>query len=1204
MSTQIMWKLGTHVSVKIQSNLYGNIRLQMFDIDKLYLTRLSYRIQKEEKDGKTTQYLTSEFKQEDGSIYHQNELINLYLTLLKQHGKEQSDGSISIGDSVATNLGSVDKDTKLITDVLAEIESDVAPTRNYAYRFGNLTVQALIHQDLLGGKFGIGPFALNNNNQVLTQLYMVGFDKNNTPMLSNLGITELYNPKDKDGNYKLSWLSGFINANVDVAKDPYIARLNVNKFTYNLVNLLIRGGIGARTLYFTAQPVIVEMAKAFNDAEDAFMGEFNQTASQRQRNAVQSVIYKLAERSSFNKRFITTLMDGSLISELFLSQIAQQLFGTSDVQHGDIENSILYKVLKSKDLRKNATKPASLENLDGGSQNIEIEIFSDSIIQQLFDKSDVSASDTVSNIKNSLEEFYGKLGIRMSSSGTSTLNISAIDTQILVALVNNQFSKYGNTLADLVAACKIDTKKYGKSYIEQQAFLTKYEEVFGNQLDYFYDGGLQDLRDKSYIHTKVENATNLYRDIISNISIQTEDVFNVAVSNILMNIGGDQKNTQLVRKINKSIMTMLKQRFFEQYMSKQQRKDLLFGDNTVQDNLIRIINKLKSSSDTSLSQYVKGGVVINKLLSQLTADHYDADANFDQAKFVILENIMSDESTDINEITRAWNDLFQDETNYITLSDGSTKTFRQFAIDLAVYAFMTSGDTNGQTKFFKYVPNTIKQHIGYSEYMRNLGDVLSEYDIEDIVDYVIKSNWDDERFVKTVSSVKYIQNKPVSMMKQGITISRPVVKKIVNSNGLVQEVEQSVKIPLNFAAVNAEGKATIKMNGGQFPKYVRMKRAASTRFESDYMLLYKFDSVLPTGVPVYKLALPTVSNTRAGSYSYSVYGVEDYNLTYPTYVKEALNNIGFRFTEGKDVQQILMQFVNEMKRLNVIFETNKQLELQLASEFEESGYNAEEERWQSYMQQAISWVQQQLGQSVKIQKSNKQQVVQQTQHEANEANNANDGYVNHSGGAVGSDSYWGEIGAQYGVKSNHYYHGTRTPNGNIEITQQQFEDGKQHVMKANQTLHRRPEKYLSLLSRNYQQVRNSDAIFAIGTLKNGIVDGGTGWAVQMAIDDNKSVFVYDQVRKQWYTNQNSKWSVLNETPTLTKNFAGIGTRELNEFGKRAIRDVYVKTFGSSVEDTNAAEQKRENWVQGELFDDSEFEDDNMRHCKGMKPKSK
>mgnify|MGYP000983543315 CR=1 FL=1 len=111
-----------------------------FDIDKLYLTRLSYRIQKEEKDGKTTQYLTSEFKQEDGSIYHQNELINLYLTLLKRHGKEQSDGNITIGDSVATNLGSVDKDTKLITDVLDEIESDVSPARNYAYRFGNLTV--------------------------------------------------------------------------------------------------------------------------------------------------------------------------------------------------------------------------------------------------------------------------------------------------------------------------------------------------------------------------------------------------------------------------------------------------------------------------------------------------------------------------------------------------------------------------------------------------------------------------------------------------------------------------------------------------------------------------------------------------------------------------------------------------------------------------------------------------------------------------------------------------------------------------------------------------------------------------------------------------------------------------------------------------------------------------------------------------------
>jgi hypothetical protein len=36
---------------------------------------------------------------------------------------------------------------------------------------------------------------------------------------------------------------------------------------------------------------------------------------------------------------------------------------------------------------------------------------------------------------------------------------------------------------------------------------------------------------------------------------------------------------------------------------------------------------------------------------------------------------------------------------------------------------------------------------------------------------------------------------------------------------------------------------------------------------------------------------------------------------------------------------------------------------------------------------------------------------------------------------------------------------------------------------------------MNLLSRNYAQVKNADAIFAVGHLKNGIVDGGTGWAV-------------------------------------------------------------------------------------------------------------
>ena len=53
------------------------------------------------------------------------------------------------------------------------------------------------------------------------------------------------------------------------------------------------------------------------------------------------------------------------------------------------------------------------------------------------------------------------------------------------------------------------------------------------------------------------------------------------------------------------------------------------------------------------------------------------------------------------------------------------------------------------------------------------------------------------------------------------------------------------------------------------------------------------------------------------------------------------------------------------------------------------------------------------------------------------------GYINHSGGAHGADSAWEDIGAEYGMVSNkHYYTGQKTPRGNTEITEEDFEQGR------------------------------------------------------------------------------------------------------------------------------------------------------------------
>lgn len=174
-------------------------------------------------------------------------------------------------------------------------------------------------------------------------------------------------------------------------------------------------------------------------------------------------------------------------------------------------------------------------------------------------------------------------------------------------------------------------------------------------------------------------------------------------------------------------------------------------------------------------------------------------------------------------------------------------------------------------------------------------------------------------------------------------------------------------------------------------------------------------------------------------------------------------------------------------------------------------------------------------------------------------------YIMHSGGAYGSDHMWEVIGREFGLTEfNHYYYGSKTPYGNKCISYDQFIEGKNHVLLANKTLKRRPNKYMNILSRNWQQVCSSDVVLAIGNLKNpNEVDGGTGWVVQMSIDSGKPVYVFDQgnvFKNHWCRFHRDQFIPISDTPTLERNFAGIGTREINEFGIKAIRDVYNKTF--------------------------------------------
>jgi hypothetical protein len=176
-------------------------------------------------------------------------------------------------------------------------------------------------------------------------------------------------------------------------------------------------------------------------------------------------------------------------------------------------------------------------------------------------------------------------------------------------------------------------------------------------------------------------------------------------------------------------------------------------------------------------------------------------------------------------------------------------------------------------------------------------------------------------------------------------------------------------------------------------------------------------------------------------------------------------------------------------------------------------------------------------------------------------------YVLHSGGAVGSDTIWETTGKRFGLSEfNHYFiEGYKTPRGNasIKMTDELKNVIDADLIKANKSLRRSyPTKnaYVNnLLRRNWFQVANSDSIFAISRIESNKVSGGTGWAVQMAIDKGIQVFVFCQLARKWFKYSSRFWIEI-ETPTLTNKFAGIGTREIDEYGIEAIENVYNKTF--------------------------------------------
>lgn len=222
----------------------------MFDIDHLYLASYNYgKINETVVTGGNNFEVTVGLSKTEGLTeeqLEQNGLLDCMMTLLKD-----------VENSINCLYRSIDNDTDLAESLSKQLPISKS-NKHLAYNFGTLHEQVERRNDYINGKKGIGPFALNVTNQMLTYLFGVKFK--DTKFTKFTGIWRLDHLVDDNDAYISSWLSAFINANVDIVKDPWVVRLNVNPFTYNILNLLVRSGMGQTGVWFLCQPIIRELA--------------------------------------------------------------------------------------------------------------------------------------------------------------------------------------------------------------------------------------------------------------------------------------------------------------------------------------------------------------------------------------------------------------------------------------------------------------------------------------------------------------------------------------------------------------------------------------------------------------------------------------------------------------------------------------------------------------------------------------------------------------------------------------------------------------------------------------------------------------------------------------------------------------------------------------------------------------------------------
>lgn len=1234
-----------------------------FDIDKLFLSRLFINPDSVNNEDQMFTFFDDNFgsssdKLENMRKAYTNQLFQQYLTLLMDDHSHK------------TKWRPIDADTKLWKDVYDDLySSSQEPIQSLQQ--DTIAYQAEQKDNFVTGKIGIGPYALNNNNHIYTMLY--GISLNPTSRLHNLGpdhldMGTLCRDTDIYGNSILSWLSGGINAHVDIAKDPFVTKMNINGYTYNISNFLLRAGFGRNALWFLNLPVIKELSKRMNaingqylratnkdefEAREEIMAKYKQELIDAIPQEAKDRVIKVNDK--FDEKFKQLLGRDLTVNDLLFAQHKVR----SAIQAADpalLESwtkdwsQFAKEIVDPRDIALAVFEKVCDEMVEKGFLNDMVEKDkSKSILYRM-----VKGEQTPGIIK------YGEV------------SDPALYNYMAVLVFDRINSKEAKTTSDLTKFAKIDTKKQGSTVAAQIDFLHQYNKFvskqFGDRPDItgdvrgffgilssndlmgfdtqlmmsrrFQENALSsttpgDILDAGYIarerkdptasfiENKTKKAINSLMSIIRNDSIEGTYGFQVIWERIKADYGRGSLSDDAQSKLRSAILGAIKSMWLSSAMEAHGLDPItLFKDTDTTKSLAHELVALKTKRvfDTgadgkkriiSVKEKFKDNALLNILHDAHTKDDYlESDKLIDILDFIMVHIPFTDDTKKSNVYINAWRELY---------NDSATK---DFAVKLMFYSLLTSNDTGGNN-LFKYVPFEMLQEYGLFDAEREminfLGDPsmvlakisegirkLSEESIENIVYRVESILAEDYEFSKPykLESKKEYQDRVDGRItrydrQEYIGFGNVFGIHVVNKSG---KTEDSTRIPYVFipARMDKDGnmlrsETLVDRFGHVINRaYIRVLNPIANYENQQKYLTYKRIGEIntPTGIlPIYRLVdssmytlgqykiynyenqmdisnSQAVSNMRKYTYS-SDLSLQELN----DFIQEAVLAINrTKHKDGVNLKTIIEpltevdQYIKK-KHMQQQYEFRiysiknnilaKYEDYQYLREYQSKNDTGKEQmlRDLQFVLNSAAFTQEEkivatdMLSTIKQWIAHKQQNVQGNK----QPNTDNDprAYAMHSGGADGSDTYWADTAKQYGMIDDpkhiaHYYYQKRTPNGNVEISKEDYEEGVTHVFTANQVLNRKPGSYMSLLARNWAQVKYSDGIFAIGTLKNGGVDGGTGWAVQMAIDAGKPVHVFDLSTGKWYQYDHMQSTFIAEdTPKLTKNFAGIGTRSID-----------------------------------------------------------